>query len=65
MDIRDESITDKGKTVVIVDDVLAAGGTMLRTNKLPFTKGYDVIGRVVLIDLKFIPKISYGKVIWK
>jgi adenine phosphoribosyltransferase len=53
-----KSITDKGKTAVIVDDVLATGGTMLATNKLALQAGYDVIGRVVLIDLKFIPKIA-------
>ena len=46
------------KTAVIVDDVLATGGTMLATNKLAYQAGYDVIGRVVLIDLKFIPKIA-------
>lgn len=53
-----QSITDEGKTAVIVDDVLATGGTMLATNKLALQAGYDVIGRVVLIDLKFIPKIA-------
>tara|TARA_A100000164_G_C21819535_1_gene729646 strand:+ start:563 stop:1090 length:528 start_codon:yes stop_codon:yes gene_type:complete len=46
------------KTAVIVDDVLATGGTMLATNKLAYQAGYDVIGRVVLVDLKFIPKIA-------
>lgn len=44
-------------TAVIVDDVLATGGTMLAANKLAFQAGYDVIGRLVLVDLKFIPKI--------
>jgi len=53
-----QSITEEGKTAVIVDDVLATGGTMLATNKLALQAGYDVIGRVVLIDLKFIPKIA-------
>ena len=46
------------KTAVIVDDVLATGGTMLATNKLAYQAGYDVIGRVVVVDLKFIPKIA-------
>ena len=46
------------KTAVIVDDVLATGGTMLATNKLAYQAGYDVIGRVVLIDLKFIPRVD-------
>ena len=49
---------EDGGTAVIIDDVLATGGTMLATNKLAIQAGYDVIGRVVLIDLKFIPKIA-------
>ena len=44
----------KGK-VVIVDDVLATGGTMLATNYLCKTAGYDVVDHLVLIDLKYIP----------
>ena len=46
------------KTAVIVDDVLATGGTMLATNKLAYQAGYDVIDRLVLVDLKFVPKIA-------
>ena len=46
------------KTAVIVDDVLATGGTILATNKLAFQAGYDVIGNLVLVDLKFVPKIA-------
>ena len=44
-------------TAVIVDDVLATGGTMLATHKLAIEAGYDVIDHLVLVDLKFIPKI--------
>jgi len=47
-----------GSTAIIVDDVLATGGTMLATNKLAYQAGYDVIDHLVLVDLKFIPKIA-------
>jgi len=53
--LPDEGI---GSTAVIVDDVLATGGTMLATNKLATQAGYDVVGNIVLVDLKFIPKIA-------
>ena len=45
-------------TAIIVDDVLATGGTMLATNKLAYQAGYDVINHLVLVDLKFVPKIA-------
>ena len=52
------SIKKGNGKAVIVDDVLATGGTMVASNKLAYEAGYDVIGNVVLIDLKFIPKIA-------
>ena len=42
--------------VVIVDDVLATGGTLQTTNWLAEKSGYDVVGNVVLIDLKYVPR---------
>tara|TARA_A100001201_G_scaffold125203_1_gene109479 strand:+ start:3353 stop:3859 length:507 start_codon:yes stop_codon:yes gene_type:complete len=42
--------------VVIVDDVLATGGTLQATNKLANEVGYDIIDNLVLVDLKFIPR---------
>ena len=45
-----------GCTAVIIDDVLATGGTMVAASKLAFQAGYDVVGKIVLVDLKFIPK---------
>ena len=44
-------------TAVIVDDVLATGGTLLCTNKLAKRAGYDVKDNLVLIDLKYVPTI--------
>ena len=44
-------------TVVIVDDVLATGGTLQAANYLAGTAGYDVIDNLVLIDLLYVTKI--------
>ena len=44
-------------TAVIVDDVLATGGTLQATNYLAGVAGYDVIDNLVLIDLKYVPKV--------
>ena len=45
-------------TAVIVDDVIATGGTLQATNYLAGTAGYDVIDNLVLIDLKYVPRVS-------
>ena len=44
---------DNEGSVVIVDDVLATGGTLNATNELAQKAGYDVIGNLVLVDLQF------------
>jgi len=43
--------------VVIVDDVLATGGTILVTEELLKNAGYDVIDKLVLINLKKLNNI--------
>lgn len=42
--------------VVIVDDVLATGGTLIAAHQLCVQAGYDVVGYSSLIDLAFIHK---------
>ena len=46
-------------TVVIVDDVLATGGTLQATNHLASQSGYDVIDNLVLIDLQYVPRVEH------
>ena len=40
--------------VLIVDDVLATGGSLEATEQLLTAAGYNVVGAVVLVDLKFL-----------
>ena len=47
-----------GGEVVIVDDVLATGGTLKATNELAKKAGYNVVGNLVLVDLKYVPRVD-------
>ena len=49
-------IKQGGGTAVIVDDVLATGGTLEAVNYLAGTAGYDVIDNLVLIDLLYVTR---------
>ena len=44
-------------SAVIVDDVLATGGTLRAVNYLAQKAGYDVKDNLVLIDLQYVPTI--------
>tara|TARA_Y100000591_G_C21477347_1_gene518751 strand:- start:26 stop:535 length:510 start_codon:yes stop_codon:yes gene_type:complete len=46
-------------SVVIVDDVLATGGTLATVDKLCSSAGYNVQNHLVLIDLKYVPRSDY------
>ncbi len=52
------SIKQGSGTAVIVDDVLATGGTLQATNHLAKSAGYDVRGNLVLIDLLYVTRIK-------
>jgi adenine phosphoribosyltransferase len=45
-------------TAIIVDDVLATGGTLQATNYLAESAGYEVIDNLVLIDLLYVPRVT-------
>ena len=45
-------------TAVIVDDVIATGGTLQATNYLAEVAGYEVIDNLVLIDLLYVPRVT-------
>ena len=57
-DNGDGTFTNNGNKVVIVDDVLATGGTILNASKLCQEAGYDVLGLTTLIDLKYVPRVD-------
>ena len=52
------SIKEGNGSAIIVDDVLATGGTLEATNRVAGLAGYDIIDNVVLIDLKYVPRID-------
>ena len=52
------SIKKGNGSAIVVDDVLATGGTLEATNRVAGLAGYDVIDNVVLIDLKYVPRID-------
>ena len=52
------SIKEGSGNVVVVDDVLATGGTIDAVNRVAKLAGYNVVDSVVLIDLKYVPRIK-------
>ena len=52
------SIKEGSGTTIIVDDVLATGGTLKAVNSLTKKAGYNVIDNLVLIDLQYVPRVK-------
>jgi adenine phosphoribosyltransferase len=55
LELKPTSMRDE---VVIVDDVLATGGTLMAANKLAEKAGYQVVGNLVLVDLQYVPRVD-------
>ena len=45
--------------VYVVDDVLATGGTLQAMINLSTKAGYNVIGAMVFMDLKYVPRVEW------
>jgi len=52
------SIKDGSGSAIIVDDVLATGGTIEAVNRVATKAGYSIENNIVLIDLKYVPRIN-------
>jgi adenine phosphoribosyltransferase len=57
-DVLEMSVNDKAARVLIVDDVLATGGTLEATRKLCEKNQFQVVGYSVFINLSFLNKFN-------
>jgi adenine phosphoribosyltransferase len=49
-----QSTLAKGAKVLLVDDVLATGGTMVAANRLIRSAGFEVVGAITLLEITFL-----------
>ena len=54
-------IKEGSGTAIVVDDVLATGGTLQVVNDIAELAGYKVLNNLVLIDLKYVPRVDWFK----
>jgi adenine phosphoribosyltransferase len=62
LEISDD--TERGSKVVIVDDVFATGGTIDAAEKLCNLVGYDVIGKICLVDIGLTDRTDVKSLIY-
>ena len=51
LEVPADGINLAGRSIVVIDDVLATGGTLAATNKLLIAAGANVTGAVVMLEL--------------
>jgi adenine phosphoribosyltransferase len=49
-----QSTLPKGAKILLLDDVLASGGTLIAADKLIRSAGFDVAGAVTLLEITFL-----------
>ena len=62
LEISDD--TERGSKVVIVDDVFATGGTIDAAEELCNLVGYDVIGKICLVDIGLTDRTDVKSLIY-
>jgi adenine phosphoribosyltransferase len=53
LEVHDDAV-DAGERVLVIDDVLATGGTLAAANQLLQDLGADLVGAATLIELEFL-----------
>jgi len=59
LEMQSQSLVPKVKKVVIVDDVLATGGTLTAAQQIAEKAGFEVVDLIVLINIAFLNKMNW------